>query len=869
MAPLLNSIRTAARPGTGLAAAVVLLALGTAIRAQETAHKTPVAADAYRTAALPFLVTHCVKCHGEDKAKGDIVLHAFAGDPSAGQDLERWELVLEMLRTGEMPPEEEPQPTAAERLRVANWIDGQLRTFVEAGDRTPADAVVRRLTNFEYQNTMRDLLGLELELADNLPEDPARPYRFQNTAHYLLMGLEQIDRYEENARRAMASVIVDPQPPKIHRTRRSWAADSKTGPSDPTSMQPDELGVFGNRNRTVANGMQVFDWPATGTFRIRVKASAILPAGIEVMPLRIMLGHDIVGVGVSTLSPACEVGTLRLTSSVDEPKIYELTGRIENFPSKPEHRFRRGGKIDGRLIITAPHFTVTPVNVYDDGTLNDKPDPLAMPRAVVEWLEFEAPLAETWPPEHHTRILFDSPQRATAPSEYVREVLRRFLPRAFRRPVAVEEVERFAQIHAIVAEQLELKTLEESMRETLTMALLSPEFLYHRVDAGHPQYELASRLSYFLWGSMPDAALFALASAGQLEDPEVIASQVRRMLQDPRATDFLDSFVTQWFGLARMRSVPIDLERFPRFLYTIQRGEQRGQEVSNRPTIRDAMHAETVAFVHELIQRNASLLQLVDSDFAMLNQPLAAHYGVDGVQGHELRAVSITPEHHLGGVLTHGSVLIGTSTGSAPHPVYRAVWLREAILGDHVPDPPADVPALEDSVGDAAQHAVTLKDVLRLHRQKESCRDCHSRLDPWGIPFEQYDATGRFRPLVPPKNTVVAGFDATRDGDLKGYWAYLKTISTIAVEADAKLPRGPEVDGLDDLKRYLLEFRTQAIAENVVRRLLTYALGRELTYRDRDAVKQLLRAAEQNDYKLQDLIVAVCQAPLFTGRRIK
>lgn len=823
----------------------------------------------FRAFALPFLKTNCFDCHGPDESKAGITLHDLAGDPAEGGDAETWEDVLEVLRSGEMPPAIRPQPDEVERAQVADWIDAGLRAFVERAAEEDRAPLARRLTNFEYQNTVSDLLGIELELSANLPEDPSRPYRFQNTADYLLLGLEQLDRYEENARRVMASVIVDPAMPEVHTKRQAWGAEALRGMPDPTAMRPDELGIFGNRNRTVANGMQVFDFPETGAFRIRVKASAILPQGIEEMPLQIMLGHDIVGVGISPLSPASRVGILRLTHTVDDPQVYELTGRIENFPSKPEHRYRRGGKIDGRLIITPPHFTVTPVNVYDDGTLNDRPDPLTKPRAVVEWMEFEAPLVDAWPPEHHARILFDSPSREEDPRTYVKDVLGRFLPRAFRRPVDAEEVERYAQVYDIVSRQLGLETVEEAMRETLAMVLISPDFLYHIADAGYPHHELASRLSYFLWGSMPDEELLRLADQGLLDDPKVVEAQARRMLVDGRSADFVDSFTTQWLALGKLQSVPIDLERFPRFLYTVQRGERRGQEVSHRPTIREAMQLETVAFVGELIRRNASLLELVESDFAMLNQALAAHYGVRGVQGHEMRPVALEPGSPLGGLLSQGSVLVATSTGSAPHPVYRAVWLREAILGDEVPDPPADVPALEDSVGEEAAEALTLKDLLRLHRQKESCRECHARLDPWGIPLEQFDATGRFRERVAPLGAQVPMFDAATHGDLDGYEAQLEALRTVVVEADATLPNGPKVNGVQELRAYLLADRGDEVAENVARRLLAYALGRELSYRDRYAVEELLRDSARHGHGLQDLILAVCRTDAFMGRSSK
>jgi hypothetical protein len=400
------------------------------------------------------------------------------------------------------------------------------------------------------------------------------------------------------------------------------------------------------------------------------------------------------------------------------------------------------------------------------------------------------------------------------------------------------------------------------------MVLISPQFLYHTTAKDGKalgNYELASKLSYFLWGSMPDEELLTLADQGKLTDPRVIEQQVRRLLADKRSADFVDNFTTQWLSIAKMRSVKINETLFPRFLYLVPRGERAGTEEPYRPTIRDFMHAETVGFIAELIKRNASVMQIVDSDFAMLNQPLAAHYGVPGVQGQELRPVNIKPEHHLGGLLTHGSVLIGNGTGSAPHPIYRAVWLREAILGDDVKPPPADVPALSDTAGDAAEKAVTIKDLLRNHRQKDSCNACHARLDPWGIPFEQYNAIGKFQPLVPKSGTRVRGFNPALDKDLTGYASYLQSINTEPVQADTRLPRGTSIDGMEELKQYLLQYHQDDIASAVLRKLLTYSIGRELTIHDRAAVEQLKQRLQNGGYKFQDIIIAICQSSTFQG----
>jgi Protein of unknown function (DUF1592)/Protein of unknown function (DUF1588)/Protein of unknown function (DUF1585)/Protein of unknown function (DUF1595) len=443
-------------------------------------------------------------------------------------------------------------------------------------------------------------------------------------------------------------------------------------------------------------------------------------------------------------------------------------------------------------------------------------------------------------------------------------VLDRFVTRAFRRPASPDERMRFFKLYKML--EPSFATLEETMRETLAMVLVSPQFLYHTVAAdglASPGHELASRLSYFLWGSMPDDALLALAADNTLQDADVIEAQARRMLADSRAKDFIRNFTTQWLSIEKTRAVNINRNLFPRFLLTVPNGERTGQEELFRPTIRDYMIDETVGFVCELIHRNASVLNLVDSDFAWLNEPLAAHYGVEGVQGLKFRAIALAPGSPLGGLPTQGSVLVGNGTGSAPHPIYRAVWLREAILGDEVAPPPAEVPALSDTAGEALDSATSIKEMLRIHRTVESCNDCHARLDPWGIPFEEYNAIGRYQPKIPQNGASVRKFSKTMDGTLQGYAKYLETVNTVPVDSTARLPNGPEVSGIQELKGYLLKDRGEDVVQNVIRRLLTYSIGRALTFQDRYAVEEILQQSEQRGHRFQDMILAVCRSDMF------
>ena len=820
--------------------------------------EVPHGAEGYASHVKPFIEKYCLECHGPEKSKGDITLHTLDGAFELEQDLGHWEDVLDALDFEEMPPEDEAQPTDEEREAIKQWIDLGLREYVKKASEVAPVPTARRLTNFEYQNTMRDLLGFELDFSKSLPEDPKKPYHFNNSAEFMLIGPEQVDRYLDNARRAMASAIVDPGEPEVIREKWTFKPRGATM----ANHHLDEIHVYGGIRGSAARGLPFRKWPATGEYRIRVKAAAILPEGIPEVPLRIVMGTSLRSdAGTGTHHP---VGTVYLNNDVDHFEDFEFRGRIENHPVHVGRVTKNGQEPNQRYIYAQ--------NLFDNGELNDHRVGhqdggswgFDAPRAVVREIEFEAPVIDVWPPAHHTRILYDSPLRESDPKAYVREVLEKFMIRAVRRTVSDEEVDRFVRLYGML--EPEFGSLEATMRETLSMVLIAPQFLYHTVAGDgltSPQYELASRLSYFLWGSMPDDDLLNAAWKKQLDDPEVLEAHVRRLLKDDRSKDFVDNFTTQWMSNEKMKAVNINLKLFPRFLYTLGGGERGGQEVLFRPTIRDYMHEETVGFIGELIRRNASVRQIIDSDFAWLNEPLAYHYGVDGVQGLKMRAVPIKKEHRLGGLPTQGSVLIGNGTGSAPHPIYRAVWLREAILGDEVKPPPAEVPALADSAGDSADEALSIKDLLAKHREVESCNDCHVRLDPWGIPFERYNAIGKYQPVIPKEGTRVEGFLRTKHKDSEGYDAYLETLNKVEVDATARVPHGPEVDGMQDLKDYLIKDRVDDIAENVVRRLLTYGLGRALSYRDRYAVEELVKKSKDTDHALGDMIVSVCLSDKF------
>ncbi|MCE9518237.1 MAG: DUF1587 domain-containing protein [Verrucomicrobia bacterium] len=370
----------------------------------------PPGQEGFMSHVVPFLKENCIKCHSTDKAKGKFILNSLDGNLSAGRDLERWEKIMKALKSGEMPPEDEKQPDEKMRETVVQWIENGLHANLAKATRDAGAPTARRLTNFEYENTMRDLLGFRLKLIDKLPEDPVKPYHFNNTAEFMLIGPEQIDRYLECARQAMASAIVDPGTPEVHRTSKILT------PKNKPKEQGVEIGVYASAGQgEVSTGLN--GWPKTGEFKIRVKASAILPPGEMEVPLRVVMGTMLRSDGgFGVYEP---VGTLQLRNDPAQAKEFELRGRIENIPVEPAALTAKGPQ-PAKIFIHCQ-------NVFDNGELNDHRKSAfddswsgVAPRVLLESVEFEAPVTDVWPPAHHTRILFDSPLRKSNPEAYVR-----------------------------------------------------------------------------------------------------------------------------------------------------------------------------------------------------------------------------------------------------------------------------------------------------------------------------------------------------------------------------------------------------------------------------------------------------------------
>lgn len=446
-----------------------------------------------------------------------------------------------------------------------------------------------------------------------------------------------------------------------------------------------------------------------------------------------------------------------------------------------------------------------------------------LPKLKIDWVEIQCNHYETWPSPQKQAILFDSESRHDEDA-YVHEVLEKFMFRAYRRPVSAAEVNRKVALFKRLRQQE--ASFEATMISTLTSVLCSSNFLLLSEPADAPvaslnrrrlnDYEVASRLSYFLWSSMPDATLFELAEKGRLHEPSVLLSQAKRMMADPKSLGFTKNFASQWLDLAAIRRLAVNPEYF-----------------DFEEKTKDVFEEESIRFVHHVLTENLSIENFIDSDFAVLSPALAKHYRVADISG-SFQVRPLGKEHHRGGLLTQASMLFGNSTGAETHPIKRGVWVLERMLDDPPPPPPPNVPDLpEPEVKDEA--SLALKERLVAHAQIASCRDCHSKIDPWGVAFENYNALGQWR-------------EGSKDPFV------LAPHQHVAIDPSTQLKNGDSIKDLDDLKAYILTEKKSQFRRAIVRKVMSYSLGRYLEFSDRSAVDSICEAVEKKNDAFQTVI---------------
>ncbi len=772
----------------------------------------------FQREVLPVLQSRCIRCHGPEEQNSDIRLDNLSTDSiNDRRAAENWNAVLNSVNRGEMPPEDEPQLTVEERRTLTSWLTPQIEAAIEAQRKSSGRVVMRRLNRVEYQNTMTDLLGLDMDYVRDLPPDSASPDGFTNNGQSLQMSALQLEYYLDIVRRALERIIVSGPAPRVYEYTftesnvKGWLGEVE---------RSNQLG-----RRQSFLGTMIDDYPQEGEFRIRVTLTADIKPDKGFPLLEVSVGYR-----PDTKILFRTVETVEIASGAEQ--TLEFRGRMENHPLP----VRGQGKFPGLVVRLR--------NTYDDGSPlpraeKDKKDkkrvavyPVEpdLPTLQIKSVDFTAPVFEQWPPVLHRRILFDSELQQSDETAYVKAVLQGFMPRAFRRPVTEAEVARLTDFFASI--RPEFPTFEDAIRETLAMVLIQPDFLY-LVETGNADEgdrsitdsELASRLSYFLWSTMPDESLYELAAKDSLRHAETLNEQVDRLLDDSRLQRFIDQFTSQWLHLDVVDSVAISRDYYPGF----------------DDTLKDDMRAETQRFFGHLLREDLSAINLLSSDFSMLNERLARHYGIDGVHGREFRPVKLPPEQHRGGLLGQASILLSGSTGEDSHAVRRAVWIRDRLLDDPPATPPPNVPELDKA--DPQFLKLSIREQLVIHRGTEACANCHRGIDPWGIALENFDAIGRWRTDIRRQNG--------------------RNFETLPVNAADTLPNGHELDGVDSLRDYLLTKRKDDFVRSLVSRLLTYALGRRLELADQAVVEELSHEFAENGYRLRPLIHAIVASEPF------
>ncbi len=733
-----------------------------------------------------FLEKHCVSCHGPEKQKAELDLEALLGGGTPKiEDRDAWERVLDMVAFREMPPENKPQPSETERQAAVEYLHHHMESLSCTGPTNPGRVTTRRLNRIEYQNTIRDLVGVTFDATEAFPRDEVG-YGFDNIGDVLSLSPLLMEKYLEAAEAILDQAILSEIPdwPPVQRLQENvFKSDS----DDVRAERRKYLGFFREAEATAT-----FSVEQKGRYQIRARAFQ-QKAGPE--PARLTVKVD------GKLLEEFDV-----TAEGRKPALYDLT-----LPLEP-----------GKHTITIGY-----PNNYNDSRNPDRS--LRGDRNMfVDYMEIKGPLDVERPalPEAHTRII---PRQPKSGEEEVlaREIFSRFATRAYRRPATDVEVDRLAQLFLSVLN--DGGTFNESVKIALSAVLASPHFLFRwELDpAKSPEdtrpltgYEMASRLSYFLWSSMPDAELMRLAAGNQLGDPKVLRVQVARMLDDPRSEFLVINFIGQWLQLRNMDSVAPDPEIFPEF----------------DDTLRAAMREETERFVLTLVREDRSLLQLLDADYTYLNERLAKHYDIDGVTGDEFRRVRLEPDGRRGGVLTHASILTITSNATRTSPVNRGKWVLEQILGTPPPPPPPDVEELEETK--EASATASLRERMEMHRSNPDCASCHSKMDPIGFALENYDAIGRWRDT---------------DGDFP-------------IDPSGKLTGGITVTSPADLRRALAA--NEKFIETLCENMLTYALGRGTEYYDKCAVDLVIEQLKATDYRFSTLVTAIVLSEPFLKRQL-
>ncbi len=739
----------------------------------------------YKQQIQPLLTKYCEGCHGTEKQKADLDFTQFASRADVQKDRKLWRTALDMVANGEMPPEKAKlKPTTEEIDLLTAWIDRTIKDFDCSGDIDPGRVTLRRLNRTEYNHTIRDLVGVDFQPAKDFPSDDVDGEGFDNNGDVLSMPPILMEKYLSAAEDVMAKAIVV-----------NTKAVVETHLLDATQFKG--YGGVNGSDLAMGSSGEAFaeiniDRP--GRYQIRTWAWAQ------------QAGPEKAKIGVS------------------------LAGkRLKDFDIHGEHG--KPGKVEFE------HALGKGTNKIGIAFLNDFYQPEAKDPAqrdrnlFLRSVELIGPLDAKPPslPDSHIRLFVDHPDRGTPKRDAARKIIEAFATQAFRRPVESQEVDKLLTMFDLADRNKE--TFERSVQLALTGALINPYFLF-RVEQDRPgkgehqayalnDWEIASRLSYFLWSSMPDDALFAAAREGKLGDPVELERQVKRMLADPKSRALVDNFAAQWLQLRDLYTIKPDEKIFPEF----------------KDDLRRAMYEEVAAHFEHVMRADRPILELLDADYTFVNERLAKHYGMSGVSGEAFQKVSVDRTQR-GGLLTAAGVLTLTSDPTRSSPVKRGKWVLMNVLGTPPPPPPPVVPDLEEAEKHAGGKKLSMREKMALHSTDPICASCHKRMDPLGFGLENFDALGRWR----------SEHDGTK------------------IDASGVLPDGSTFNGPAELRTVLAGKKDQFV-HCITEKMLIYALGRGLEYTDACSIKGITDALAKDEYRFSSLVLAITRSVPFGYRR--
>jgi hypothetical protein len=786
-------------------------------------------AEAFASTVRPVLAKHCFSCHNAKLTLANLNLETFRDGGSASSQPNIWEKVREKVIAGKMPPPGQSAPSKSELSAITSWIDTILKPANAAGE--PGRVMARRLNRIEYNNTVRDLLGVPGRPADEFPVDDSG-YGFDNIADVLTVSPMLMEKYMSAANRisrlAVFGETVPEKPTRLIRllNRRSHDVSDVLSNGNYGAYLPFSM-------RGAMYGSWTFPVDAEYEFRLRIAnfRPGPEPAALTPDERRRRRAQRIAG-GVPEITPEelrahDEAARLaapprKLVLSVDgTPVITTIVEGTATFGYDRGEFVARAPVKAGERFLRASYPELADL---EDPRQNINPDKRR--GLFVDYLEIVGPFQPSkQPPSSYQKLFVCGHNPGSHESQCGRTVLDNLLRRAYRRPVTRQEID--AKLRLVALAESEGDSFEEGIRLALEAVLASPNFLFRserdsKAASGSTQalsdHELASRLSYFLWSSMPDDTLRRAADDNKsLQRPGVLEAQVQRMLADPKASNLVENFAAQWLQLRNLGRTKPDPARFPTF----------------DDELLDAMKRETNLFVEAVFREDRSILDFIDAPFTFLNGPLARHYGIKGVSGEEFRRVNLDGEQRSG-LLTQGAILTVSSYPTRTSPPVRGKWVLENLLGAPPPPPPPDVPVLDESKNATS---MSLRERLEQHRKDPSCSACHNSMDPIGFGLESYDGVGSWR---------------THDGN-------------VPIDTSGVLPDGRSFKGAKDLKQ-ILRSESEAFTRNFAEKLLTFALGRGLESYDRSAVDKIVAQAAQNDHKFSTLVLAVVNSQPFQKR---